>query len=225
MVTWWKCKKFDLFGTNNTNSRKRGFQILQVSQSSDLFSERIQACSAPDWKKLVLPPCRVFWFSAADGEAAVLLLDEVLPVAVLDAHPGRLAQLQVEAVRGRRVAGDAAIGHLPVLAVLPLQVHLPVLRPLDLNSGIGGFVALESRGSWALVANEALFTLQHQDWAVDQVEVVLAALLHSVNVGKEVSGLLGPDELAVVRLEGDVAVLQPGEVEQSSVGSSRLSCL
>ena len=45
-------------------------------------------------------PCRVFWISAADGEAAVLLLDEVLPVAVLDAHPGRLAQLQVEAVRG-----------------------------------------------------------------------------------------------------------------------------
>merc|ERR1719323_2430475 len=216
MVTWWKCKKFDLFGTNNTNSRKRGFQILQVSQSSDLFSERIQACSAPDWKKLVLPPCRVFWISAANGEAAVLLLDKVLPVAVLDAHPGRLAQLQVEAVRGRRVAGDAAISHLPVFAVL---------RPLDLNSGIGGFVALEPRGSWALVANEALFTLQHQDWAVDQVEVVLAALLHSVNVGKEVSGLLGADELAVVRLEGDGAVLQPGEVEQSSVGSSRLSCL
>ena len=43
---------------------------------------------------------------------------------------------------------------------------------LHLNSGIGGLVALEPRGSWALVANEALFTLQHQDWAVDQVEVV-----------------------------------------------------
>ena len=43
---------------------------------------------------------------------------------------------------------------------------------LHLNSGIGGFVALEPRGSWALVANEALFTLQHQDWSVDQVEVV-----------------------------------------------------
>ena len=54
---------------------------------------------------------------------------------------------------------------------------------------------------------------------------ILAALLHSVNVGKEVSGLLGADKLAVVRLEGDGAVLQPGEVEQSSVGSSRLSCL
>ena len=53
----------------------------------------------------------------------------------------------------------------------------------------------------------------------------LAALLHSVNVGKEVSRLLGADELAVVRLEGDGAVLQPGEVEQSRVGSSRLSCL
>ena len=84
------------------------------------------------WSKKESSPCCVFWISAANGEAAVLLLDEVLPVAVLDAHPGRLAQLQVEAVRGRRVAGDAAIGDLPVLAVLPLQVHLPVLRPLDL---------------------------------------------------------------------------------------------
>ena len=53
----------------------------------------------------------------------------------------------------------------------------------------------------------------------------LAALLHSVNVGKKMSRLLGADKLAVVRLEGDGAVLQPGEVEQSSVGSSRLSCL
>ena len=149
-------------------------------------------CTIPK-KEIESSPCCVFWISAADGEAAVLLLDKVLPVAVLDAHPGRLAQLQVEAVRGRRVAGDAAIGDLPVLAVLPLQVHLPVLRPLDLckimkamftsskivdeenlhlNSGIGGLVALEPRRSWALVANEALFTLQHQDWAVDQVEIV-----------------------------------------------------
>ena len=54
---------------------------------------------------------------------------------------------------------------------------------------------------------------------------ILAALLHSVNVGKEVSRLLGADELAVVRLEGDGTILQPGEVEQSCVGSSRLSCL
>ena len=56
MVTWWKCKKFDLFGTIIQIAGKGGIQILQVSQSSDLFSERIQACSAPDWKKLVLPP-------------------------------------------------------------------------------------------------------------------------------------------------------------------------
>ena len=54
---------------------------------------------------------------------------------------------------------------------------------------------------------------------------ILAALIHSVKVGKEMSRLLRPDKLAVVGLEGDGPVLEPVEVEQGCVGSSSLSCL
>ena len=55
--------------------------------------------------------------------------------------------------------------------------------------------------------------------------LLLATVLNSVNVGKEMSGLLCADKLAVVGLEGDGAVLEPVEVEQGCVGSSSLSCL
>ena len=54
---------------------------------------------------------------------------------------------------------------------------------------------------------------------------ILAALIDSVNVGKEMSRLLCPDKLAVVGLEGDGTVLEPVEVEQGCVGSSSLSSL
>ena len=54
---------------------------------------------------------------------------------------------------------------------------------------------------------------------------ILAALIDGVNVGKEMSRLLGPHKLAVVGLEGDGPVLEPVEVEQGCVGSPSLSCL
>ena len=120
----------------------------------------------------------------------------------------------------------------------------------DLYGGIGGLIALKPCGARSLVPNKALFALQHQDRPVDQVEVVpgqsysysvhflkrfiiiirrsvaiLAALVDSVNVGEEMSGLLRADKLPVVCLEGDGPVLQPVEVEQGCVGSPSLSCL
>ena len=42
----------------------------------------------------------------------------------------------------------------------------------DLYGGIGGLIALQSARAGCLVADEALLALQHQDWPVDQVEVV-----------------------------------------------------
>ena len=142
-------------------------------------------------------PRGILRISAADGESSVLLLDEVLPVAVLDAHPRRFAQLEEESLGQRRVAGDSPVGHLPVFPVLTLQVHLPALRSLNLNNdhddrcedkdesikddvsvdndlygGIGSLIALKPGGAGSLVPDEALLALQHQDRSVDQVEVI-----------------------------------------------------
>ena len=141
-------------------------------------------------------PCGILRISGSDGEASVLLLDQVLPVAVLDAHPGGFAQLEEESLGERRVAGDSSVGHLPVFPVLPLQVHLPTLSSLhldddhddlcddkddsiddadnDLYGGIGGLIALKPGGAGSLVPDEALLALQHQDRSVDQVEVIPA---------------------------------------------------
>ena len=100
-------------------------------------------------------------------------------------------------MRKLRVAGDSSVRHLPVFAILTLQVNLPILGSLHLNidccnddeddknsddhydvgvdndlyGGIGSLVALQPGGSGRLVANETLFTLENQDWPVDQVEV------------------------------------------------------
>ena len=144
-------------------------------------------------------PCGILGISGSDGEASVLLLDQVLPVAVLDAHPRRFAQLEEESLGERRVAGDSTVGHLPVFPILTLQVHLPALRSLNLNDdhddccedkderinddvradndlygGIGGLIALKPCGAGSLVPDEALLALQHQDRSVDQVEVIPA---------------------------------------------------
>merc|ERR1719341_480134 len=201
------------------------FPKIRFSQfyKSDLFSERIW----PSGRSLpsVLPPCGILRISGSDGEASVLLLDQVLPVAVLDAHPGRFAQLEEESLGKLGVARDSTVGHLPVFSILPLQVDLTILGSLHLYGGIGSLIALQPARAGCLVADEALLALQHQDWPVDQVEVVLAALIDSVNVGKEMSRLLCPDKLPIVGLEGDGPVLQPVEVKQGCVGSPSLSCL
>ena len=84
--------------------------------------------------KICFLPCCILGVSGSDGEASVLLLDEVLPVAVLDAHPGGFAQLEEESLGKLGVAGDSTVSRLPVFPVLTLQVHLPVLRSLNLNN-------------------------------------------------------------------------------------------
>ena len=62
-------------------------------------------------------PCGILRISASDGEASVLLLDKVLPVAVLDAHPGGFAQLEEESLGKLGVARDSTVGHLPVFSI------------------------------------------------------------------------------------------------------------
>ena len=66
--------------------------------------------------------------------------------------------------------------------------------------------------------------LSFSSW-VKGLVAILAALIDSVNVGKEMSRLLRPDKLSVVGLEGDGPVLEPVEVQQGCVGSPSLSCL
>ena len=78
-------------------------------------------------------PCGILRISGSDGEASVLLLDQVLPVAVLDAHPGRFAQLEEESLGKLGVARDSTVGHLPVFSILPLQVDLTILGSLHLH--------------------------------------------------------------------------------------------
>ena len=65
-------------------------------------------------------PCGILRISGSDGEPSVLLLYKVLPIAVLDAHPGGFAQLEEESLRNLGVARDSAVGHLPIFVILSL---------------------------------------------------------------------------------------------------------
>ena len=52
-------------------------------------------------------------------------------------------------------------------------------------------------------------------WSVDQVEVVLCVLFGGIQVGKQMSGLLAGDELAIVGAERDGAVGVPDQIEEA----------
>ena len=64
MVTWWKCKKFDLFWYNNTNSRKRGdtdspsFTIVRSLfwKNSSLLGPGLEEISTPTLKQKQINP-------------------------------------------------------------------------------------------------------------------------------------------------------------------------
>ena len=86
-----------------------------------------------DKRRKGFSPCGIFRISGSDGESSVLLLDEILSVAVLDAHPGGFAQLEEESLGNLRIAGDSSISHLPVFPVLALQVHLSTFSSLNLK--------------------------------------------------------------------------------------------
>ena len=62
-----------------------------------------------------------------------------------------------------------------------------ILNSFNLNSFISCLVTLQLDTARPLVANKPLFTFQHQDGSVDQVEEVFGVLLNTVTVGKQVS--------------------------------------
>lgn len=149
---------------------------------------------------------------AGQTEVAVLGGGEVVSaLRRADGEARGLAQLEVEALRGVRVARDRLAVRVPVLAVLSFEVDSALGSADDLNGLVVGLVALQSH---ALGAHEALLALQHQDRSVNKIEVVFAVVVDGVGVGVQMSGALGHQVLAVVGAERHGAVALPLQLEQ-----------
>ena len=78
-----------------------------------------------------------------------------------------------------------------------LEIDLSLFCSLNLDGSIASLVTLESWGPCSTVTHEALLALQHQNWSVDQIEVVLASIFDRVNISKQMAGFLCPYVLSI----------------------------
>ena len=101
----------------------------------------------------------------------------------------------------------------------------PSLSSLHLEGGVGRLVAVQLDRAGHPESHVALLALQDHDRPVGQVEEEARVVLEQVHVGKEVAGLLGADELATVRLEGNRAIILPGELKWSLIWAADLTSL
>ena len=99
------------------------------------------------------------------------------------------------------------------------------LSSLHLEGGVSRLVAVQLDRAGHPEAHVALLALQDHDRPVGQVEEEARVVLEQVHVGKEVAGLLGADELATVRLEGNRAIILPGELKWSLLWAADLTGL
>ena len=99
------------------------------------------------------------------------------------------------------------------------------LSSFHLESCIAGLVAIQLDRGRHPVSNEALLALQDHYRPVGQVEEEPAVVLNHIDIGKEMTGFLGTDKLAVVGLHGDGAVVLPDQLERGLLGSSCLTSL
>ena len=99
------------------------------------------------------------------------------------------------------------------------------LNSLHLEGRVRRLVAVQLDRGGHPEAHVALLALQDHDRPVGQVEEEARVVLEQVHVGEEVAGLLGADELATVRLEGNRAIILPGELKWSLLWAADLTGL
>ena len=87
------------------------------------------------------------------------------------------------------------------------------LGSFHLEGCIARLVAIQLDRGGHPVSHVALLTLQDHYRPVGQVEEEAAVVLKHVDVGKEMSRLLGADKLATLGFHGDSAVVLPDQLE------------
>ena len=111
------------------------------------------------------------------------------------------------------------------LMKVTFEMNKTALSSFHLESCIAGLVAIQLDRGRHPVSNEALLALQDHYRPVGQVEEEPAVILNHIHIGKEMTGFLGTDKLAVVGLHGDGAVVLPDQLERGLLGSSCLTSL